>query len=115
MWILLRVITLVCLSLIPACASVLHQPQPILERNDRPLAEGDPTASRDLSTCRTEVRQAASVSIQPRWLPPLENTDSGVVVGTVDNPHPTWPSEEAYRQALEHCLVSRGYEIRGWQ
>jgi hypothetical protein len=55
------------------------------------------------------------MTIQPRWLPPLGTTDSGVVLGTVDDPHPTWPSREAYRQALARCLVARGYEIRGWQ
>lgn len=103
------------LSLIAACASVQHEPQPILERSDRPLAVGDPTASRDLSACRAEVRQEAPVSIQPRWPPPLGTTDNGVVLGTVDNPHPTWPSRETYRQALARCLVTRGYEIRSWQ
>ncbi|MDF0676116.1 MAG: hypothetical protein P0120_17545 [Nitrospira sp.] len=55
------------------------------------------------------------MTIQPRWLPPLGVTDSGVVLGTVDNPHPTWPSQEAYRQALTRCLIARGYQIRGWQ
>jgi hypothetical protein len=68
------------LSLIAACVSVHHQPQPILERVDRPLVVGDPTASRDLGACRTEVSEAAPVSIQPRWLPPLGVTDSGVVL-----------------------------------
>src|SRR5574337_1115454 len=115
MWTPLRFIALMWLSLITACASVHYQPQPILGRPDRPLLVGDATASRDLGACRAEVREAASMSIQPRWLPPLGNTDSGVVLGTVDNPHPIWPSEEAYRQALAHCLVARGYEIRGWQ
>lgn len=110
MWI----IALIWLSLIAACASV-HQPQPILERIDRPLAAGDLTTSRDLGVCRAEVREAAPVSIQPRWLPPLGVTDSGVVLGTVGNSHPTWPSQEAYRQALIRCLITRGYQIRGWQ
>ena len=111
----LRFIAFMCLSLVAACASVHPQPQPILERIDRPLAVGDATASRDLGTCRAEVREAASVSIQPRWLPPLGNTDSGVVLGTVGNSHPTWPSQEAYRQALARCLIARGYQILGWQ
>lgn len=115
MWIRLRFIVLMWLSLIAACASVHHQPQPILERIDRPLAGGDATASRDLGACRTEARESAPVSIQPRWLPPLGFTDSGVVLGTVDNSHPTWPSQEAYRQALTSCLIARGYQIRGWQ
>ncbi|MBS0181541.1 MAG: hypothetical protein JSS39_04015 [Nitrospira sp.] len=111
----LRFIALICLSMMVACASAHHQPQPILERLDRPLAVGDPTASRDLGACRTEIRESAPVSIQPRWLPPLAITDSGVVLGTVDQPHQAWPTEEAYRQPLKQCLVARGYEIRGWQ
>lgn len=115
MWITLRFIALMWLSLIAACASPHPQPQPILERIDRPLAVGDLTASRDLGACRAEVRQGAPVTIQPRWLPPLGGTDSGVVLGTVDNPHPAWPSREAYRQALTRCLITRGYQIRGWQ
>jgi len=115
MWILFRFITLIGFSLIAACAAAHPQLQPILERIDRPLAVGDATASRDLGVCRAEVREAAPVTIQPRWLPPLGVTDSGVVFGTVDNPHPAWPSQEAYRQALTRCLIARGYQIRGWQ
>lgn len=115
MWITLRLIALIWLFSIAACASVRHQPQPILERIDHQLGVGDPTASRDLGACRAEVREAAPVSIQPRWLPPLGITDSGVVLGTVGNSHPTWPSQEAYRQALARCLIARGYQIRGWQ
>ncbi len=108
-------IVLIWLSLVAACASVHHQPQPILERLDHSVAIGDPTASRDLGACRAEVDQAAPVSILPRWLPPLGNTESGVVLGTVDNPHPVWSSQEAYRQALTRCLIARGYEIHTWQ
>ena len=111
----LRFIALMWLSLIAACASVHHQPQPILERIDRQLGVSDPTASGDLDACRAEVREAAPVSIQPRWLPPLGVTDSGVVLGTVGNSHPTWPSQEAYRQALARCLIAHGYQILGWQ
>jgi len=103
------------LSLIAACVPVHHQPQPILERIDHQQGIGDPTASGDLGACRAEVREAAPVSIQPRWLPPLGVTDSGVVLGTVGNSHPTWPSQEAYRQALARCLIARGYQIRCWQ
>ncbi|MDI3464900.1 MAG: hypothetical protein OJF50_003721 [Nitrospira sp.] len=110
----LRLIMLMWLSLIAACAPVHHQPQPILERIDRQLGVGDPTASRDLDACRAEIREAAPMSIQPRWLPPLGVTDSGVVFGTIDNTHPAWPSQDAYRQALTRCLIARGYQIRGW-
>lgn len=112
---MLRFIAPIWLSSIAACALVHHQPQPILERIDRQLGLGDPTASGDLGACRDEVREAAPVSIQPRWLPPLGVTDGGVVLGTVGNSHPTWPSQEAYRQALARCLIARGYRIRGWQ
>jgi hypothetical protein len=38
-----------------------------------------------------------------------------VVLGTVDVPHPVWPSREADRQAIEACLTARDYEIHGWQ
>lgn len=103
------------LSLIAACVSGHHQPQPILGHADRPLVVEDPAASRDLGACRTEVREAAPVSIQPRWLPPLGVTDSGVVLGTVGSSHPTWPSQEAYRQALARCLIAHGYQILGWR
>ncbi len=100
---------------LPACFSAGHVPQPILQRGDRASLTGDSTASQDLRTCQTDVRAAAPVSIQPRWLPPLGATRNGVVLGTVDVPHPVWPSRKAYRQAIEACLTARGYEISGWQ
>ena len=103
------------LSPIAACSSVRHVPQPILERTGRTLSTEDPTVEQDLRACRTEVRKAAPMSIQPRWLPPLGTSPNGVVLGTVDTPHPVWPSREAYRQEIERCLTARGYEIHGWQ
>jgi len=71
--------------------------------------------AQDRKVCETEVRQAAPVSIQPRWLPPIGGGGSGthgVVLGTVDVPHRTWLSREAYQQAIEHCLTAHGYETR---
>lgn len=103
------------LSLIAACSSTRHVPQPVLERSGRTLSAGDSNVARDLHTCRDEVHEAAPVSIQPRWLPPLGTTANGVVLGTVDAPHPVWPSRKAYRQAIERCLMTRGYDVRGWQ
>jgi len=103
------------LSSIAACSSAHRQPQPILERSDRILSAGDSTAAQDLRACRAKVREAAPVSIQPRWLPPLGVTANGIVLGTVDSPHPVWPSRETYRQAIELCLTARGYDVHGWQ
>lgn len=109
-----NLIVVVLLSSITACSSH-QQPQPILERVDRTLSAGDSTVAQDLCACRDEVRKAAPVSIQPRWLPPLGVTTNGVVLGTVDVPHPVWLSREAYRHAIELCLTAHGYEIHGWQ
>ena len=111
-----NLIVVVLLSSLAACSSAHPQPQPILERIDRTLSAGDPTVEQDLRNCRAEVREAAPmVSIQPRWLPPLGVTPNGVVLGSVDIPHPVWPSREAYRHAIERCLTTRGYEAHGWQ
>jgi len=70
----------------------------------------------DRKVCETEVRQAAPVSIQPRWLPPISGGGSGtngVVLGTVDMPHRVWLTREAYQQAIERCLTAHGYETQG--
>jgi hypothetical protein len=104
----------VVLSSFVACSMARHVPQPILERSDHTVSVGE-TVAEDLRTCRTEVYKAAPVSIQPRWLPPLGTMTNGVVIGTVDVPHPVWPSRDAYRQAIERCLTARGYAIHGWQ
>lgn len=101
-------------SLMAACSLARHIPQPILERSDHTVSLGE-TVAEDLRTCRTEVHKAAPVSIQPRWLPPLGTTANGAVIGTVDVPHPVWPSRDAYRQAIERCLTAHGYEVHGWQ
>lgn len=66
--------------------------------------------SKDVQACRSDIRREVPTTIQPPWLPPLVLTDSGVVLGTVGNSHPTWLSQEAYRQALARCLTARGYE-----
>ena len=97
-----------------ACSSTRHIPQPIFDRSDLSVSAGN-TDAEDLRVCRTEVHKAAPVSIQPRWLPPLGITANGAVIGTVDSPHPVWPSRDAYRQAIERCLEARGYEVHGWQ
>jgi hypothetical protein len=103
-------IAVVLLSSLAACSPAHQQPQSILERVDRTLSAGDSTAAQDLRACRTEVREAAPVSIQPRWLPPLGGATNGVVLGTVDGAHPVWPSREAHRHAIELCLTARGYK-----
>jgi len=103
------------LSFMAACSAAHHVPQPILERGDHTVSAGDSITAQDLQACRTQVREAAPVSIQPRWLPPLGASANGVVLGTIDVPHPVWPSRDVYRQAIERCLTARGYEVRGWQ
>lgn len=105
----------VLLGSLVACSSARHFPQPVVERNGSAITGDDPAVSEDLRACRTEVREAAPVSIQPRWVPPLGATGNGVVLGTVDVPHPVWPSREAYSQAIERCLTARGYAVHGWQ
>ncbi len=102
------------LASLAACSSARHISQPILERSDHTVSVGE-TVAEDLRTCRIEVHKAAPVSIQPRWLPPLETMPNGVVIGTVDVPHPVWPSREAYRHEVALCLTARGYEVHGWQ
>lgn len=99
----------------PACSSAGYIPQPVIERNGSAIAGNDPAGSDDFRACQAEVREAAPVSIQPRWLPPLSTTTNGVVLGTVDISHPVWPSREVYRQAIERCLAARGYTVHGWQ
>ena len=67
----------------------------------------------DRKVCETEVRQAAPISIQPLWLPPIGgggSSTNGVVLGTVGVPHRVWPTREAYQQAIERCLTAHGYE-----
>ena len=115
MRVLFRYLMVVALgSLMAACSSARHIPQPILERVDHTVLAGE-TVAEDLRTCRIEVYKAAPVSIQPRWLPPIGAMANGVVLGTVEFPHPVWPSREAYRHAIELCLTARGYDVRGWQ
>jgi hypothetical protein len=70
----------------------------------------------DRKVCEIEVRKAAPVSIQPRWLPPLGgggSSTNGVVLGTVDVPHRVWPTHEAYQRAIERCLTAHDKEARG--
>lgn len=95
-----------------ACSSIRHIPHPVAERNGRAVAFD---TAEDLRICQAEVREAAPVSIQPRWIPPLGTTVNGVVLGTVDVPHPAWPSPEIYRQAIDRCLTGRGSTVHGIQ
>lgn len=92
-----------------------HAPHPLLQQGDAVVPAGDALAAKDLTACQAEVRNAAPVTMQPRWLPPLGSTEQGVVLGTADAPHPVMPPRDAYRQELERCLTSRGYQVRGWQ
>ncbi|MCX5728541.1 MAG: hypothetical protein NTZ28_06850 [Nitrospirae bacterium] len=90
---------------ITACSVGRQAPQSILPS----------IPAQERQVCETEVRQAAPVSIQPRWLPPIGGGSAthGVVLGTVDVPHRAWLSLEAYQQAIERCLTAHGYETRG--
>ncbi|BFU95350.1 MAG: protein of unknown function [Nitrospira sp.] len=103
------------LSTSVACSSTRHLPQPIIEPGDGTVPAESSTVSQDLQTCHIDVQRAAPVSMQPRWLPPLGPSANGVVLGTADVPHAVWPSREAYREAIEHCLTDRGYKVLGWQ
>lgn len=101
---LLVVAVLFCSS--TACSSGRQASQSILTS----------VPEQDRKVCETEVRQAAPVSIQPRWLPPIGGGGSGthgIVLGTVDVPHHAWPTRGAYQQAIERCLTAHGYETRG--
>ena len=110
-----RYLMVVALGLsMAACSSTRHIPQPIFDRSNHTVTVGR-TDAEDLRACRAEVHKAAPVSIQPRWLPPLGTMANGVVIGTVDVPHPVWSTRDAYRQAIERCLTARGYEVHGWQ
>jgi hypothetical protein len=103
------------LFIMAGCAPARILPQPIVEPSAKMQRGGEDDAAQDLLFCRDTVRDAAPVSMQPRWLPPLGVAENGVVLGTVDEQHQVWPSRDALRQAIERCLTDRGYEIRGWQ
>ena len=107
--------TLVLILSIPgalSCTLGRHLAQPIMIAPEQ--AGGQYDAARDLRLCQQNVRDAAPKTIQPQWLPPLAPT-SGVILGTVDAPHPAWPSRQAYHQAIDRCLMARGYQIQGWE
>jgi len=105
-------IPLLTLAVAGSCARTV--PQPIVEPSVLMSRAGEQDAAGDLRHCEATVREAAPVSMQPRWLPPLGVPENGVVLGTADTPHPVWPSQAAYRREIERCLTARGYEIRGW-
>lgn len=108
-----KLIPLMLVAVLVGCARTA--PQPIMELSDASSRIGEHDAAEDLRLCRASVREAAPVSMQPRWLPPLGMPENGVVLGTVDAPHPVWPSQAAYRREIERCLTARGYKIHGWQ
>jgi hypothetical protein len=97
------------------CTLLPRAAQPIIEPAAVMPSNVEPDAAQDLRYCQAMVRKAAPVSMQPRWLPPFGVPENGVVLGTVDAPHPVWPSQAAYRRKIERCLTARGYEVRGWQ
>ncbi|GKS56567.1 hypothetical protein YTPLAS18_00940 [Nitrospira sp.] len=107
-------IALGLLLLVGAGACARMGPQPIIEPSAALTRSGSYDPAEDLRLCRQTVSNAAPISMQPRWLPPLSMTETGVVLGSVDVPHPVWPSQTAYRQEMEHCLSARGYEVSGW-
>lgn len=105
---------LLMLAALGACNPDRPLPLPIFEPSSwmqRPEARD---STRDLTSCRQTVRDAAPVTIQPRWISPII-APNGVVLGTVDMPHPAWSSSAAYRQDLTRCLTSRGYDILSWE
>jgi hypothetical protein len=110
-------LTLACAAL-TACQPDRPIPQPImLYRADLGSAEAH-DAKDDLQTCRREVNQEAPLTIQPLGLPPIGTVGSPVgtvVLGTVAPPHRVWSSQADYREAIERCLASRGYQIQGWE
>ena len=75
---------------------------------------GDYDAAADIRLCQKTVVNAAPVTMQPRWIPPLSVAQNGVVLGSSDIPHQVWPLESDYRREMERCLVARGYEVTGW-
>lgn len=109
-----RVILVALSGALSACAPA----QPVLELNPHLQAVGDQTARRDIRACRREVRSTEPQTIQPPLSPPIGAVGpatNGVVIGSAAPPHRIWESEDAYRQAVEHCLRERGYQIAGWQ
>ena len=110
-------LTLACAAL-TACQPDRPIPHPImLYRADLGSAEAH-DAKDDLQTCRREVNQEAPLTIQPLGLPPIGTVGSPVgtvVLGTVAPPHRVWSSQADYREAIERCLASRGYQIQGWE
>ena len=107
-------IPVLLLASVGGCFQNRSLSKPILEPRAGTQTRVPYDEARDLRACRQEVRAAAPVSIQPRWLPPLGGDTHGIILGTVDTPHPAWPSVEAYRQEMERCLIARGYQIHGW-
>jgi len=102
------------LAALTACNPDRPLPLPIFEPSSRMQGPEEHDSARDLTSCRQAVRDAAPVTIQPRWIPAII-APNGVVLGTVDMPHPAWPSRAAYRQDLARCLTSCGYDVLGWE
>lgn len=94
-----------------ACSSNQQRSEPI-EWHDNSGSAGESAAAKNLQDCQSEVRLVAPMSIQPRWLPSVGAAENGVVLGTVDSPHPVWTSRDAYRKAMQACLTARGFDIQ---
>ncbi|WP_447978433.1 hypothetical protein [Candidatus Nitrospira bockiana] len=105
---------LVLLLASAGCATGRSLPHPIFEPSSEMKTAGRYDTERDLRACQHTVWETAPWSMQPHRLIPPVLAPSGVVLGTMDVPHPVL-SRQAYQRGLEHCLMARGYEVRGWQ
>ncbi|MBK9947967.1 MAG: hypothetical protein IPP12_12385 [Nitrospira sp.] len=108
----LVVLVLVLCTLGSACARTV--PQPMIKPPPAMSQAGDDDVAADIRLCQKTVFNAAPVTMQPRWIPPLSMAQNGVVLGSSDVPHHAWPLESVYRREMERCLSARGYEVTGW-
>jgi hypothetical protein len=97
-----------------ASASTRSLPHPLIEPSAHLRDHGELDDDAVVRTCRRTVLDAAPVSIQPRWLPPIL-APNGVLVATAHPPKAVHLSDTAYRQQMAHCLSAQGYDILGWE
>lgn len=102
------------LAAMSGCAFPRTATQPIIEPSAPMLRGGEHDAVQDFRICESTVRDAAPVSMQPRWLPPLGAVENGVVLGMVDSPHPVWPlqQKQSRRESLSGCPMNVGCGLR---
>jgi hypothetical protein len=105
---------LLATQFISGCASTSPLPSPIIAAVAPTPGDHDDDPSAEIRACRRTVLEAAPVTMQPRWLPPIM-APNGVVVATAVKPQPVRLSPAAYREHMEHCLLVRGYEIHAWE